>query len=72
MEEWSATGFTINTLEHFYHVGPTESLRNSMTEALISNFAGKVEVTKRKNVSQPGLFDSLENGKFGPASSGEP
>lgn len=27
--------FTIKTYEHFYHVGSSESLRNSMTEALI-------------------------------------
>ncbi len=60
--EWNAPKFTINTFEHFYHVGPTESLRNSMTEALISNFAGVVEASRRKKVSQPGLFDSLNDG----------
>ena len=27
--------FKIKTYEHFYHLGSTESLRNSMTEALI-------------------------------------
>jgi len=27
--------FTIKTFEHFYHVGPSEDLRNAMTEALI-------------------------------------
>lgn len=26
---------TIRTTEHFYHIGPTEKLRNSMTEALV-------------------------------------
>ena len=29
--------FTISKHEHFYHVGSTEDLRNSMTEALITN-----------------------------------
>ncbi|HUY34304.1 MAG TPA: Dam family site-specific DNA-(adenine-N6)-methyltransferase [Pirellulales bacterium] len=61
LKEWSASGFTINTFEHFYHVGPTESLRNSMTEALISNFAGVVEA-KKKKAAQPSLFDFPENG----------
>lgn len=28
---------TVKTFEHFYHVGPTEDLRNSITEALIIN-----------------------------------
>ena len=57
--EWGVTGFTINQFEHFYHVGPTEDLRNSMTEALISNFAGVVEPEKTKHVAQLGLFDFL-------------
>jgi DNA adenine methylase len=30
---WSGT--TVRTYEHFYHIGPTESLRNSMIEALV-------------------------------------
>lgn len=32
-EHWQ--GHMIRTYEHFYHVGSTESLRNSMTEALV-------------------------------------
>lgn len=31
------TGFKIRKYEHFYHIGSTESLRNSMTEVLIMN-----------------------------------
>lgn len=31
--DWA--GFPALEFEHFYHVGPTESLRNSMTEALV-------------------------------------
>ena len=46
--EWNGAEYTVNTIEHFYHVGPTESLRNSMTEALISNFVGIVEAEKEK------------------------
>ena len=30
-------GFTVAKYEHFYHVGSTENLRNSITEALITN-----------------------------------
>ena len=30
--------FTVKKHEHFYHVGSTENLRNSVTEALITNF----------------------------------
>ena len=30
-------GFTVKTFEHFYHIGSTENLRNSVTEALITN-----------------------------------
>jgi DNA adenine methylase len=33
---WS--GFNIDAKEHFYHLGASEKNRNSMTEALISNF----------------------------------
>jgi DNA adenine methylase len=35
--EWS--GCTVKSFSHFYHVGSTESLRNEMTEALITNAA---------------------------------
>jgi len=35
---WATAGFYITTVEHFYHVGPTEDLRNGMTEALITNY----------------------------------
>ena len=39
MRYWQHPNFYISTFEHFYHVGSTEDLRNSMTEALISNYA---------------------------------
>lgn len=35
---WQENTFFIRTAEHFYHVGPTEDLRNAMMEALISNY----------------------------------
>lgn len=59
--EWSGAEFTINKLEHFYHVGPTEVLRNPMTEALISNFPGVLETKKKKQVAPRGLFDLLDD-----------
>jgi DNA adenine methylase len=59
-DEWSIAEYTINTFEHFYHVGPTESLRNSMTEALISNFAGEVDSKKTTKCMEPNLFDFLD------------
>ncbi len=37
-EHWSAEGFSIDTFEHFYHVGATEDLRNAMIEACIANY----------------------------------
>ncbi len=60
--EWSGGGFTINQFEHFYHVGPTEELRNSMMEALISNFTGVVVPKKTRRTFQYGLFDFLDGG----------
>lgn len=63
--EWSGAPFTINTIEHFYHVGPTESLRNAMIEALIANYPGVVEARRNKLARQPGLFDSLDDGSLG-------
>lgn len=59
--EWSAAEFTINRFEHFYHVGPTEGLRNAMTEALISNFVGVLEPKKTKPVAPPSLFGDLDD-----------
>src|SRR5262249_11888447 len=35
---WTTTGYSFATVEHFYHVGATENLRNAMTEALITNY----------------------------------
>lgn len=35
---WTRPGIYISTIEHFYHVGSTEDLRNSMLEALIANY----------------------------------
>lgn len=37
-DHWQENAFYIRTAEHFYHVGPTEELRNAMIEALISNY----------------------------------
>jgi hypothetical protein len=35
---WQGERFFVKTVEHFYHVGATESLRGTMTEALIGNY----------------------------------
>ncbi|HEX7379769.1 MAG TPA: Dam family site-specific DNA-(adenine-N6)-methyltransferase [Pirellulales bacterium] len=59
--DWSTERFTINTVEHFYHVGPSEDLRNSMTEALVSNFVGRIEQPQpRLDERQLALFDPAE------------
>jgi hypothetical protein len=58
--EWNSAEFSIHTQEHFYHVGPTESLRHAMTEALISNFAATVEAPKKRTFVQPDFFDPIE------------
>jgi DNA adenine methylase len=39
-QEWIGEDYRMHSIEHFYHVGPTETLRNSMTEALISSVVG--------------------------------
>lgn len=57
--EWSDSRFTVNTREHFYHVGSTEELRHPMLEAIITNFHASVPVEK-KRICEPGLFDSAE------------
>lgn len=64
VDEWGNAGFTVNFFEHFYHVGSTEGLRNAMTEALISNFAGVLERKKKSQLSQGSLFDVLEHAAF--------
>jgi len=58
-EVWSDNEFTINLFEHFYHVGSSESLRNSMTEALISNFSAKIKCENKTITIQPDLFESI-------------
>lgn len=35
---WHDGRFWVSTYEHFYHVGPTERLRNPMTEAVVANY----------------------------------
>jgi DNA adenine methylase len=58
-------GATVRTYEHFYHVGPTESLRNSMIEALVirEGFAAPLSdetdghpEERRKGTVQTSLF----------------
>ncbi len=57
--EWLDSRYTINTKEHFYHVGPSEDLRHPMLEALITNYRSKIPDAPAKH-SGSGLFDSLD------------
>lgn len=54
---WSKEGFNLMTREHYYHVGPSESLRHPMLEAFITNFQIRVEDGFRPNETQPSLFE---------------
>jgi DNA adenine methylase len=42
---WQDERFFVRTVEHFYHVGSTESLRGTMTEALIGNYRWPLPAT---------------------------
>ena len=57
---WQNTSCHMETREHFYHVGPTEELRNPMLEALIYNYdiPGRDVSAKRQPVTlqQAALF----------------
>jgi len=53
--QWDSSEFTINTKEHFYHVGSTESLRHAMLEAVITNY--KVTLIEKKKREVISLFD---------------
>jgi DNA adenine methylase len=35
---WQEARFSMRTIEHFYHVGATEELRNAMREAIVANY----------------------------------
>lgn len=50
---WNDARFSIKKIEHFYHVGPTESLRNAMTEALIANYSFPEEEEKEERPINP-------------------
>lgn len=51
-EHWGASDFRLHTIEHFYHVGATEDLRSSMTEAVITNFGNGGSHTPRNKSTQ--------------------
>jgi DNA adenine methylase len=52
-------GTTVRTFRHFYHVGPTESLRNEMTEALVirTGFAAPETREQNRHPRSATLFD---------------
>jgi DNA adenine methylase len=54
-EHWQVEGFTTATIEHFYHVGATEELRNAMTEALVANY----ELPEAGHHAVPGTLDEM-------------
>lgn len=53
---WDRPPFEIRTVEHFYHVGSTEELRNSMTEALIGNYP-LPEISREEVVLEQRTFE---------------
>ena len=54
---WSRADFHIVKREHFYYVGPSESLRHPMIEALVSNFPMTEEAAIVPPIRQPMLFE---------------
>lgn len=53
---WSKPGFSIQTREHFYHVGSSEDLRHPMVEALIANFPLAEDEPMPRSPEQASLF----------------
>lgn len=51
--QWTEADMHIITIEHFYHVGPTEDLRNAMTEALVANYPVPATVAARSEKILP-------------------
>jgi len=49
------------TKEHFYHIGGSEENRNSMLEALVTNFPAQLPEKKSNIIRQGSLFDFIEN-----------
>jgi DNA adenine methylase len=50
-------GYHFLTREHFYHIGAKENNRNSMTEALVTNFSSFYEEQKIAEAKQLPLFE---------------
>lgn len=47
---WELLGYNCIRIEHFYHVGASEDLRHSMTEAIFTNFdTGIKEISQEKS-----------------------
>jgi DNA adenine methylase len=59
-QHWQTEEYYIQTTDHFYYVGATEELRNSMKEALITNYYVEQPTeradSKIPNFFQPALF----------------
>lgn len=52
----SDTSVIIKTFNHFYHVGPTESLRNPMVEALVIRRGSETEKTEENSQFAQGVL----------------
>lgn len=52
-EYWTRDNFYIHTKEHFYHVGSSEELRNSMLEAIVTNYQVPASIPVPPDISQP-------------------
>jgi len=48
---WSLYDFNIYTKEHFYHVGAKEKNRNSMIEALVTNYASNIITDSNSSIN---------------------
>jgi DNA adenine methylase len=58
VERWF-TNFPQRTMSHFYHVGPTEKLRNPMTEVVVLSLDAAAPPSHMQN-SSPLLFEATE------------
>ena len=59
VDRWFAD-FPRRTLSHFYHVGPTEKLRNAVTEAVILSENAVADISGSPVSRRPSLFETAE------------
>jgi DNA adenine methylase len=54
---WNSNRFHRFTREHYYHVGSSEELRHPMLEALITNFAPRLDQPRKEKYTQLALLE---------------